>query len=268
MNWLSSEGTPGKNLPKPIPAAFNSTGLLQKKTKYFNDRVFTSSETPETPSKSERSKFLAPVNLSPFSLSPKVLGNKTHSAPRLTSLNREHVLESSAHSFDGFSESFLLDSPSNYSSMLAMTDSDCTTEAIRDICSELMDDGYQDFVENVEADNFNFEIQGNDIYSRSQSVAAEADTFDIDCPALSYVEPWKSPFVHFIKEELELKSPFLPQTYFDPALDYFSSAFDIMEILGHGSFSIVYRVCPKGHHEAASFALKKTKSPFSGHADK
>lgn len=268
MSWSASKDTPGKLLPKPIPAAFNSAGILQKKTKWFNDKMLASAETPETPLKSERSKFLAPLNLTPFALSPKVLGAKAHSAPKLTTLNRENGLDSPTHSFGGFSESCLLGSPSNYSSMLSMMDTDCVNETMEDICSDMVAEDFQDFTEDDEPNACNFEIQTTDIYSRSQSVAGEGDSYDIDCAALSYVEPWKSPFLRFLTDEPSLKSTDFPQNYFDPALDYFSSAFEIMEILGHGSFSVVYRVCPKGSRDMLGFALKKTKTPFSGHADR
>ena len=48
--------------------------------------------------------------------------------------------------------------------------------------------------------------------------------------------------------------------------DYFADNFEILELIGHGCFSVVYKVRSKRDHQI--FALKKTKSPFKGNSDR
>lgn len=48
--------------------------------------------------------------------------------------------------------------------------------------------------------------------------------------------------------------------------DYFADNFEILELIGHGCFSVVYKVRSKKDNQI--FALKKTKSSFKGNSDR
>lgn len=48
--------------------------------------------------------------------------------------------------------------------------------------------------------------------------------------------------------------------------DFFAESFEIQEIVGHGSFSVVYRVLSK--LDQRIYAIKKTKLPYKGHIDR
>lgn len=48
--------------------------------------------------------------------------------------------------------------------------------------------------------------------------------------------------------------------------DYFADNFEIMELIGHGCFSVVYKVRSKRDDQI--FALKKTKTSFRGNSDR
>ena len=48
--------------------------------------------------------------------------------------------------------------------------------------------------------------------------------------------------------------------------DYFADNFEIMELVGHGCFSVVYKVRSKRDDQI--FALKKTKSCVKGNSDR
>lgn len=66
--------TPGFKIARPNQQAFSSHGSLAKKQtsapRQKQGYIHTISMTPQTPLKRERSKFVLPVNLSPFALSP------------------------------------------------------------------------------------------------------------------------------------------------------------------------------------------------------
>lgn len=48
--------------------------------------------------------------------------------------------------------------------------------------------------------------------------------------------------------------------------DYFADNFEILELIGHGGFSVVYKVRSKRDDQI--FALKKTKTSFKGRSDR
>ncbi len=48
--------------------------------------------------------------------------------------------------------------------------------------------------------------------------------------------------------------------------DYFADNFEILELVGHGCFSVVYKVRSKRDDQI--FALKKTKSSYKGNSDR
>lgn len=48
--------------------------------------------------------------------------------------------------------------------------------------------------------------------------------------------------------------------------DYFADNFEILELVGHGGFSVVYKVRSKRDDQI--FALKKTKTSFKGSNDR
>lgn len=115
MSQEHPNSTPRRCFPKPILSAFGSTGSLQRKIKASTDKLMVSSSyTPETPLKTERSKFIVPSNLSPFALSPKFLVSRNSSLKRASELKTESFLNIS-HNSDSF-ESTFLNSPSHFSS--------------------------------------------------------------------------------------------------------------------------------------------------------
>lgn len=48
--------------------------------------------------------------------------------------------------------------------------------------------------------------------------------------------------------------------------DYFADNFEILELIGHGGFSVVYKVRSKRDDQI--FALKKTKTSFRGNSER
>ena len=52
----------------------------------------------------------------------------------------------------------------------------------------------------------------------------------------------------------------------DQITDYFATNFEILELIGHGGFSVVYKVRSK--RDDRIFALKKTKTSFKGSNDR
>ena len=255
---IMDTNTPGKNYPKPPPTAFGSTGLLQKKTRSFLEKGSIHSNTPETPIKTERSKFLVPSNLTPFALSPLNLVKKASSLPKNT--NRPTNLVEGVYSTRSFEKS-LLNSPCE----LLCDSFECCDES--NISSELYDASMNVFIEKSS-------INGDfmDICSRTET----PPNVNFSDYTTAYHWPiWKSPKVNFLNEEyFEERQVAFASEFSDndnmgsreSCIDYFSANFEIIEMLGHGSFSFVYKV--KSKSDGHIYAVKKSKYTFTGFADR
>lgn len=275
MSQDHPNSTPRRSFPKPILSAFGSTGSLQRKTRVLAEKNTTSlasSYTPETPLKTERSKFIVPSNLSPFALSPKLLMARNWSINKPTDLRNESLLNINFNS-DSF-ESGYLNSPSHFSSS--------TIDDINHLGMEeesLAQNGniFLDIKTNFCSDH---EI---DSFSISPSIDSE---FAPDSEFVPHDEPWKSSRVNFLNNWKQSEDAFgkiifqklLIHSYFlacygyenlfefSEYSDYFADNFEILELIGHGGFSVVYKVRSKRDDQI--FALKKTKSPFKGNSDR
>ena len=176
--------TPRRIFPKPISSAFGSTGSLQRKVRGLPDKNNLANNcTPETPLKSERSKFIIPSNLSPFALSPKLLMARTWSLNKSTELRNESFLNANfnSESFD----SGLLNSPSHFSSSMDDT-------LVLPIEYNSMEQDPASFIDKISNFCSDYEIDSSSI---SPSVIGE---FSVDKNLMQQTEPWKSAKVNFL----------------------------------------------------------------------
>lgn len=188
MSQEHPNSTPRRSYPKPVLAAFGSTGALQKKTGGFFGRGSTLSNTPETPLKSERSKFFAPLNLTPFALSPKMLAARSSSTPKVTRLQIESFVESN-DTMSTFEDS-MLNSPCQFSgNMSGETDDQAMLE-------DMFDQSFDLFVDNSTSTTSDMDM---DMYSPSRSVSMSSDCAH-DSAQSPYTEPWRSSKVNFLNE--------------------------------------------------------------------
>lgn len=181
-----SDSTPRRSFPKPILSAFGSTGSLQRKTKILSDKnVLANSYTPETPLKTERSKFIIPSNLSPFALSPKLLMARNLPSNKSTELKNESYLNSSLNS-ESFETTFL-NSPSHFSSSTLNDSFDFQ------LGEGITDQSFTTFGETKLNFCSDYEIDSSSV---SPSVADEF------VPEASHIlnEPWKSTKVNFLND--------------------------------------------------------------------
>lgn len=255
--------TPHRSYPKPILSAFGSSGTLQRKSKGLFDKNASSSNTPETPLKPERSKFVLPLNLSPFALSPKILLSRNSSVLKSTDLKNEAFLD-----FSGDAKSFeelelLLHSPSVFSGKKL---EEPTNQAISD---KIFDENFNFFIENPT--NFDFEMEN---IADPDQIEEITDAFSVP-----YSRTWKSSKTGFLNEWHNTEAATCP--YFGSCLvcrgyenafeleedsDFFLDNFEIIEIIGYGAFSVVYKV--KSRRDDQIYALKKSKAPFRGSFDR
>lgn len=181
------DSTPRRSFPKPILSAFGSTGSLQRKTRILADKnVLANSYTPETPLKTERSRFIVPSNLSPFALSPKLLMARNLSANKSTDLKNEAFLNSSFNS-ESFETTFL-NSPSHFSSSTLNDSFDFQ------MGESLMDQSYAIFADRKSSFYSDYEIDSSSV---SPSVADEIAS---DNNLFMQNEPWKSTKVNFLND--------------------------------------------------------------------
>jgi len=187
MSPDNTESTPRRSFPKPILSAFGSTGSLQRKTRILSDKnVPANSYTPETPLKTERSKFIIPSNLSPFALSPKLLMARNLPSNKSTELKNESYLNSSLNS-ESFETTFL-NSPSHFSS-----------STLNDSFDFQMGEGITDQSYTIFAGTKSNFCSDYEIDLSSVSPSAEDESVP-ETSLFFHNEPWKSAKVNFLND--------------------------------------------------------------------
>lgn len=265
---MDGDTTPWK-LPKPHPSAFSSGGTLPKKKPALPERhSLPKAATPGTPSKKTRNKFIVPANLSPFALSPQQVvrtrGLAEHPTPArrpVTALSHSYTAQ---HPDDGEEPSSLMELMSRSSSPLHNPPH----------TTSLMDEYEEDIFSSSETLQVLSEFSNKEYCDFTKSHA--------HCP-------WKSPratffdYNYFCQDNWSrahlAPSPVPPPACHFPATatsvgadgshadrDYLEGTYEILDTLGRGSFSEVYKVRRK--HDNLHFALKRTREPFSGSIDR
>ena len=197
MSQEHPNSTPRRSFPKPVLSAFGSTGSLQRKTKILGEKNYNSlanSYTPETPLKTERSKFIVPSNLSPFALSPKLLMARNCSLSKSTDLRNESFLSINFNS-DSFDSGYL-NSPSHFSSS---TIDDMNSLGMDEVSLSQNGNIFLDKKTNICSD---FDT---DSFSISPSVDSEMAP---DSEFVPQDEPWKSSKVNFLNNWKESDDAF------------------------------------------------------------
>lgn len=271
MSQEQSSSTPRRSFPKPILTAFGSTGSLQRKYKGLIDKSGLSNTfTPETPLKLERSRFVIPDSLSPYSLSPKLLSARHLPIGKSASLRTESYLNIDFNS-DSFENSYLT-SPSQFSENIVDADLEFP------IGHDMLDENDDIFLDKSPILLSDSEIDVTNNFHQ------ELDNIDSESNFAFQNESWKSSKVNFLNiwelsenafgkfKNYDNYSYFLAcHNYESPEYcpdysDYFAENFEILELIGHGCFSVVYKVRSKKDNQI--FALKKTKSSFKGNSDR
>ena len=95
-------------------------------------------------------------------------------------------------------------------------------------------------------------------------------------PLTDKFRPWKTGSVNFLSAEYFSSFPDLSLPQDDSLVsgfgeeqlpqDYFESKYDIIDLLGHGSFANVFKISLRETQE--TFALKKSRNPYSGSMDR
>lgn len=187
--------TPRRSFPKPILSAFGSTGSLQRKTRGIIDKNSSINyNTPETPLKTERSKFIVPSNLSPYALSPKLLIERSLSINKSTDLRNDTIFNINYKS-ESFEDSFL-NSPSQFSRSPAEDNFDLITD------EDSFDQNYNIFFD--KKTTFEYDYEPN-MSSASPSIDNDKE-FEQDFEPLT--ELWKSSKVKFLNEWTQSEEAF------------------------------------------------------------
>lgn len=244
--------------------AFSSTGSLPKKHRPVLERKsLPLMATPETPSKKERSKFILPSNLSPFVYSPHQLAPNDKILP-------SSVRTKLSNSFSAHSEVCFAEPPSGHYSPSIRSSS-----PIPHPRESRMEDvfGLMDCYSSGNEESSSSPRSG---YQNAMELVEEHPN-----SSFFYALPWKSAAATFFTlesfvqrewpEGTSLSSPpssssGLPEYAASVDPDYFESHFEIIDVLGSGSFSDVFRVRRK--EDGRSFALKRSKQPFTGLVDR
>lgn len=193
MSQEHPHSTPGRFFPKPAITAFNSAGILQKKSKVITERNSLLSNTPETPSKLERSKFIVPLNLTPFALSPKILLSKSSNTAtnKPTLLKQESAFDNSSDLPSSFDDSILNTSCNFNSSML-------NEVYDQEMAEESFDQSFNYFLDAPAENDVDFDM-GSTTCSPGRN-----DDESVEYAAYSaYTEPWKSVKMNFLNQWAE-----------------------------------------------------------------
>jgi hypothetical protein len=264
---MNGESTPWR-VPKPHPMAFASTGALQRKHRPAGERMsMPVLATPDTPSKKERSKFIIPENISPFALSPHQLVVKSK-IPQSAARNSTKL----SASFNAMSDNDFLEPSSGHCD--PSTRSSSPVNHLRD---SRIDDvfGHMDVGPFLCPDDPFGPDYNHDTHSGGQNL----DTFDSPEASRTHSLPWKSPHAVFFtpsyfrgdewrNDQFASYTPVGFETLItaESVSEYFETSFDVLEIMGHGSFSDVFKVRRK--LDGLVLALKRSKVPFTGVTDK
>lgn len=209
MSQEHPSSTPRRAFPKPVLAAFGSTGSLQRKNKTFYDKGGSNNNyTPETPLKTERSKFIIPSNLSPFALSPKLLSSRSFPVSKSTDLKNESFLNISLTS-ESFENSFL-HSPSQFSSTNLNDSVDFPMD------DEMSSQNFGSFMEKITNFCSDFEIDSSSVSPSVEGEITSEANFEI------HSEPWKRSKVNFLNHWSLSENAFGNDLLKIPFLIYFS----------------------------------------------
>lgn len=221
--------TPWK-LPRPNIEAICSTGKLSKKQRHDVRHSLPLESSPCTPSKSAKSKFLMPVNITPFPFSPQNLmsAQQTNTPrPELSALLSSHK-------------------------SLKVSDRNSSP-----LGSKALIDGGIDLMEMSDFDD----SSSDDLIYAVDLISSEA----------AYVScPWKCP--SFQNLDHKYFTGAYPNiccrecTHTEYVTDYLHDNYNVLEFVGRGSFSEVYRVESK--KDGKVYALKKSTSPYTGISDR
>ena len=220
--------TPWK-LPRPDIDAICSTGQLAKKQRHDIRRSLPLESSPTTPSKAAKSKFLMPVNITPFPFSPQNLPN----SQKLQTPKIDSLIHSSCHRPVKIAERN--SSPLGSKMHLSM-DTDL--------------------------------LAMSDFESSSDELTYEMDTFSSESAFLSC--PWKCPAVQSLDQMYFAKE--YPNIccrdcgHMENSTDYLHENYNVLECVGRGSFSDVYKVTSK--IDGTLYALKKNSIPYTGISDR
>lgn len=262
---MEGETTPWR-APKPHPMAFASTGALPKKHRATSERMsMPALATPETPSKRERSKFVVPVSISPFALSPHQLAASGRIPPiqskSATKLSASFNAAYDPNSSDAFNAQ--QGPPTRSSSPIHHSKDSRLSDVF----------GHPDDEESYEDNPFSMDLHD----SASEDEMDIYESYDI---SKAHHLPWKSPCAIFFTSEFFKSSDWRNSTGLlansaaqsileskaTSNYEYFDTNFEILEIIGRGSFSDVFRVRRKT--DGTILALKRSRAPFSGIVDR
>lgn len=254
---MEGASTPWR-VPKPDQMAFASTGALTKKHKPTTLRMsLPTGATPETPLKKERSKFIAPTSITPFALSPH-------------RLQRSYGVMAGAAS--KLSSSFNAGGPMEVEQELHLNTEDsifeCPTRCSSPMGAFLKPMGASASIDDLSEEPVNAPCPVNPFSQCSPAkpgpLAHEegSDEFRLT------VFPWKSGAVHRLDPDyfsestnwlLRASRKELADQKF---LDYLESKYVILDLIGKGSFSEVFKV--RRLLDGCICALKKSRNPFTG----
>lgn len=261
---MNGEATTPSRAPRPNPVAF-STGALKKKHQIEGDRYsLPAVETPETPYKSQKSKFIVPTSLSPFAYSPKNINRSDHSNHPLSTPGKTKL----SASYSVFMDTSEGDSPFDVKTSCYSTGT--PTRSSSPIGGNNKTGKYEDVfglsLGDMEDDDDFDDLDSHGPFDSTESPPSVA----AHSPAIN--PPWKSVHaVFFDKEYFQRPDWTHPHSLIDfhaseHAPSYLETHFDILDLIGRGSFSDVFRVRKKG--QMTTFALKRSRMPFSGFVDR
>ena len=218
--------TPHKPI-KPDANAFHSTGFLSKKPR--SDFM----PTPQTPSKKSRSKFV-PLLSTPFGMNRKEKSEKEEKDMDISFLSGDSVMKMTTGS-------------SRNTSPLGSSSSPTRPPLTYDTL-----------------------MSGDE--NSSDSEMEDCNMMNVFSSDLVYrITNWKTPFPHFLDAEYfrsedtqKLESNTMMFT--EEQNNYFDSCFEVLSVIGSGSFSDVYRVRSKA--DGNLYAVKRSKTVFTGEKDR
>jgi hypothetical protein len=192
MSQEHPHSTPGRFFPKPVLTAFSSTGLLQRKSKGIYEKNSAQHNTPDTPSKAERSKFIIPLNLTPFALTPKLIQAKSNpnTSNKPTPLNQEVYADLGIELLSSLNNSTLNSSYAFNSSAFSEIVDVSSEEAFDQSFNQYLDDNQ---VEEEYDPDFDMELNN---YSHCET---EDEPINVTA-CTSYTEPWRSTKINFLNQ--------------------------------------------------------------------
>lgn len=251
--------TPYKSI-KPNPVAFHSTGYLSKKERY--DVM----PTPKTPSKRATTKFV-PLASTPFTLKtstePLKIGASARKCGKSSGTEEETKLTHPSSSSDSheshdilhgitimkpFISSRLYSSPST---------PDPPSKELRLDTSPSKNIFFDSSHSPLSTKNADFELssESDDLEGEPMLISSYSSNFFC-------LPKWKTEKARFLNFDYFQSN----ESHFYEGEDYFQEKFEIISVIGSGSFAEVYKV--RQIEDGNIYAIKKTLESFSGMADR